>query len=235
MRYRGLSTDFRWKALYFVENPLIQAHISSNSRVMENEIKIRRHIVEICRRLYDKNMLASADGNVSYRLSDERILITPSGLPKAFISVEDIAVINLKGEKLSGNASSEMMMHLEVYKNCPEAKSVVHAHPPYSVAWTIAEPELKELPAECMSELILAVGFIPIVPFARPGTLAMGKNLRPFLNQTRVMILARHGALTWGESLDEAYMGMERLEHSAQILTHAKSMGGLTYLGESDV
>jgi hypothetical protein len=94
------------------------------------ESEIKRRIVQVCKRLWDRNMLASADGNVSYRIDDETILITPSGLAKAFMDPEQMAVMNLKGEVLHGTPSGERAMHLQVYQSCPEAKAVVHAHPP---------------------------------------------------------------------------------------------------------
>ena len=180
-------------------------------------------------------MLASADGNISFRLSDQEILITPTGKNKASIRTEDIAVITLDNQILTGKPSSERLMHLEIYRRCPQAKAVVHAHPPTATAWSIAFPQHKELPAECISELILAVGSIPIVPYARPGTAAMGEVLRPFLPKSRVMILARHGALSWGEDLSEAYNGMERLEHSALVLKTAIDLKGLTFLPKKEV
>ncbi len=196
---------------------------------------IQEQIILVCKNLYSKNMLAAADGNISYRLSDDEILITPSGVSKARAKAEDICIITLNGEVKKGKPSSERLMHLEVYKNCPEAKAVVHAHPPYAIAWSVAHPELKELPATCLSEVILAAGRIPFVPYARPSTLEMGSHLKPFLPDCRLMILARHGALSWGESLDEAFMGMERLEHSAQILYLSQNLKELTHLPESEV
>lgn len=197
--------------------------------------KIADHIVKVCKRLNKKNMLAAADGNISYKISNDQILITPAGQNKAFIEPEDIAVITLDNKIISGNPSSERLMHLEVYRNAPLAKCVVHAHPPTAIAWSVARPELKELPAECLSEVILAVGKIPIVPYARPSSQSMGDQLKPFLPDCRVMILSRHGALSWGECLDEAYNGMERLEHSAQILYFAENLGGLTNLPDAEV
>ncbi len=182
-------------------------------------------IQRACKRLWDRNMLASADGNLSVRLSDKEILITPSGVAKAFMDPSEICVINLEGELLKGKASTERLMHLEVYRNCPEAKAVVHAHPPHAIAWSVGEPELSELPCESLSEVILAAGRIPIVPYARPSTQAMGDVLKEFLPAHRLMILSRHGGLAWGESLEEAVNGMERLEHSAQILYLAKTLG----------
>lgn len=192
-------------------------------------------IVKFCKRLHKKNMLAAADGNVSVKLSDDQILITPSGVMKAFMDEKEMAVINLAGDILQGKPSSEMLMHLQVYRQAPQAKVVIHAHPPYAIAWSIAHPEMSELPGTAMSELILACGKIPIVPFAIPGTEQMAHHLQDFLPHNKVMILARHGALTWGQNLEEAYRGMERLEHSAQILTIAHQLGGVTHLSESVV
>lgn len=192
-------------------------------------------IVDICRRLNNKNLLASADGNVSYRISDREILITPTGKNKAHIQADEMAVITLDNEILSGNPSGERLMHLEVYRSCPEAKAIVHAHPPTAIAWSVARPDLKELPAESLSELILAVGRVPFVPYARPGTQDMGDVLRPFLPDCRVMILSRHGALSWGEDLEEAYNGMERLEHVAGILKSAHELGGIHDLPAEEI
>ncbi len=195
----------------------------------------RSEIVEICRRLHGRNMLAAADGNVSVRVSDEEILFTPTGLNKGFISESDMAVVTLQNRVISGNPSGERLMHLEVYRRCPEARAVVHAHPPTAVAWSVARPDLSELPSESLSEIILAAGRIPFVPYARPGTQAMGDVLVPFLPDCRLMVLSRHGALSWGESLEEAYNGMERLEHSALILKAAVELGGLTVLPKEEV
>jgi L-fuculose-phosphate aldolase len=192
-------------------------------------------IPRLCQLLHSRNLLAAADGNLSYRVSDDEILITPSGLTKAFISSKQLAVINLKGEILSGNPSTERLMHLEIYRSCPKARAVIHAHPPTAIAWTIARPELKELPGQCLPEVILAAGRIPIVPYARPGTQEMGNQLRSFLPHCRALIMARHGAVCWGEDLEEAYRGIERIEHSALILATAVQLGGLSRLPMDEV
>ncbi len=202
---------------------------------MLDENTIKEQILWVCQNLHKKNMLASADGNISYRMSNDRILITPSGLPKAFIKKEDIAVIDIDGNVVSGNPSSERLMHVEVFKKCEKAKAVVHAHPPKSIAWSVAFPDSTELPVGAISELILAVGQVPVVPYARPGTKEMGTNLHPFVENSRVMILARHGALSWGEDLVEAFCGMERLEHSVEILMAAHLLGGITELPASEL
>lgn len=197
--------------------------------------RIAREIVEICERLHRRNMLAAGDGNIAYRISDDEILITPSGIAKAFMKPEQMSVINLKGEVLAGNPSSERLMHLEIFRSAPKARAIIHAHPPTAVAWSIAEPTLIKLPSNCLSEVILATGDIPFVPYARPGTDQMGKVLKDFLPKHRALILRNHGAVTWGEDLEEVYRGMERIEHSAQILAAAKQLGGLHPLPNEEI
>jgi L-fuculose-phosphate aldolase len=193
------------------------------------------HILEICKRLHGRNMLAAADGNISVRLKEDLVMITPSGVAKAFMHSKDIVLMNMNGDAIQGQPSSEKLMHLEVFRNCPTAVCVVHAHPVTATAWSIAKPNLEKLPGEALSEVILATGDIPFVPYARPGTQAMGDVLKPFLPKHRAMILRRHGALTWGESIEEAYRGMERIEHSAQVLMTAHQLGGITSLPEEEI
>lgn len=197
--------------------------------------EISTAIVDVCRALNAKGYLAAADGNVSYRISDEEILITPAGLNKARMRPEDMAVITLDNRIVRGKPSTERLMHLAVFQACPKAKVVVHAHPPTAIAWTIARPDLKELPAGSLSELILALGAVPIVPYARPGTATMGDVLKPHLPQRRGFILARHGALSWGEDVEEAFNGMERIEHTAVILKSAQELGGITELPAEEI
>jgi L-fuculose-phosphate aldolase len=117
----------------------------------------------------------------------------------------------------------------------PDARAVIHAHPPTAVAYSIAHPDAEEIPGKSFSELILAVGKLPIVPFQMPGSMEMGTALHPFIKHHKVMVLARHGALSFGEDLIEAYNGMERLEHSCDILLKAASFGAVTELDEQTI
>lgn len=203
-------------------------------KIHEKYPKECKQILKTCKRLYKKNMLAAADGNISLRVADG-VLITPSGVSKAFCEPEDIGLVSLENKIISGNPSSERLMHLAVYNHLPQAKAVVHCHPPTAIAWSVAFPDDKELPNNCLSEVVLATGHIPIVPYARPGTQDMGDVLKPFLSEHKVMILSRHGGLCWGDSLEEATMGMERLEHSAEILYRAKTLNGLSFLPEDEM
>jgi L-fuculose-phosphate aldolase len=188
--------------------------------------RLLQDLLDACRRLHAGGLLAASDGNLSARLPDGRIVMTPSGVPKAKVKMQDLAYLALDGTILSGRPSSERAMHLAIYHAVPEAMAIVHAHPPTAIAWSLARPELKELPSEGLPEVILAAGRIPVVPMAMPGSEGMGTNLLPFLPVHRLLILARHGGLCWGEHLDEAVGGMERLEQVATILWKAEALGG---------
>jgi len=201
----------------------------------KSERQIRQEIIKTATMLHHKNMLAACDGNISYRYDENTILITPSGKPKFLLGEEDIAVVDINGKVIKGKPSSEMLMHLEVYKMRADARAVIHAHPPTAVAYSIAHPDALEIPGKSFSELILAVGKLPIVPFQMPGCLEMGTALHPFIKKYKVMVLARHGALSFGEDLIEAYNGMERLEHSCEILLKAESFGAVTELDEQTI
>ena len=192
-------------------------------------------IRDACAHLHARNLLAAADGNVSVRQADGSIVLTPAGVNKARLRPGSLARITLDGHILEGRPSTERAMHLAVYRACPEARVIVHAHPPTAIAWTLARPELTELPTDALPELLLAAGRVPIVPYARPGTEEMGTALLPFLPAHRLLLLCRHGALAWGESMEEAINGIERVEHSALILKAAEELGGTTPLPKAEL
>ena len=199
------------------------------------EREILESLCEACRRLHDRGLLAAGDGNLSARLPDGRIAMTPTGVPKARMSPRDFAFLGADGSVLKGHPSSERLMHLAIYGACPQARVVIHAHPPTAVAWTLARPELEAMPGEALPELILGAGAIPIAPYARPGTAELADSLRPFLPAHRLLVLARHGAVAWGEDAQEASGGLERLEHVAQILKAAVELGGIVPMQGEEV
>ena len=192
-------------------------------------------LLDACRRLHSGGLLAASDGNLSVRLPNGLIAMTPSGVPKAKVQLKDLAHLQLDGTILEGRPSSERAMHLVIYRAVPQARAIVHAHPPTAIAWSLARPDLSELPSDGLPEVILAAGRIPIVPMALPGTEEMGANLLPFLPAHRLMILARHGGLCWGEHMDEAAGGMERLEQVATILWKAETLGGAKPLSSAEL
>ena len=214
--------------------------------------QVKKDIISVCQKLYEKNLLASCDGNVSCKI-DSDIFITPSGVPKSSLTILDILSIGLNGEireslteKMMSllrsqifktkplSPSSEKEMHVFVYKNNKESRAVIHAHPPYAVSLSLARPNWREIPP-ALSEVVLALGKIPIIPYTRPGTKAMGAALSPFLKEAKAFILSGHGALTWGENLDEAYLAMERLEHTSQMIYLAEALGGSRELPEEEL
>jgi len=196
-----------------------------------------KKIIDICERLYQKDLLAGADGNVSILLEKNKILITPSGKHKAFINPTDMVMIDFDGKPLKGKKlpSSEYRLHVSIYKNAPAAKCVIHAHLPYGTAWTIANPHASEFPVNIMPEVVLALGRVPIAPYATPGTDDMANSIIPFLPRARAMLLSKHGGLSWGEDLDEAYNGIERIEHIAKTVFIAKMLGMLSVLPEDEI
>lgn len=211
-------------------------------------------LIKYGQRLDQKNLLSSFDGNISLRLTNEHILITKSGCMKGLLSLEDFVVVDLNGQKVNGFLedqlnldqrqkealkvsipSSETIMHVEIYKNQKNARSVFHAHPPTAIAFSVAHPKLKYFPLNYISELILALGEVPMVDYQRPGTPQMGEALRPFLNKAKVMILKYHGVVSWGEDIQEAYRGIERIEHAAEIYLKAVSFGGVNQIEQSEM
>lgn len=187
------------------------------------------------RKLHGRNLLAAADGNLSYRFRPDRIALTPAGVNKADLRPEMLCWMKQDGSVLYGRPSSERLMHLAIFRAVPEARAIVHAHPPTAIAWSLAQPGMAFLPDEALPEVILAAGRIPVVPYTRPGTAAMGEALLPFLPAHRLLLLARHGAVCWGETVQEATNGIERLEHLCQILKSAGEMGGAKPLPAEEV
>jgi len=195
----------------------------------------REAICEACRRLHARNLLAAGDGNLSVRMEAGRILMTPSGINKDRLRPGDLILLEADGTARSGSPSSEAQLHRAIYRACPEARAVTHAHPPTATAWTLARPELEALPCEALPEVLLATGGVPVAPYARPGTPELAASVMPFLPGHRLVLLARHGAVAWGETLNEACDGLERVEHVAQILLAAEALGGARPLPESEL
>ena len=190
-------------------------------------------IVRVCRRLYERGLIAGPDGNVSVRLLDGTILVTPSGMSKVDVREEDLAMVDLEGRPTTtGRApSSELQMHLRIYQRRPDAMAVVHAHPPVATAFAVAGENLM---APVLPEVILQTGGVPLVPYATPGTPALADSLEPFLDGHVAFLLANHGATTFGPTLDIAHQRMESLEHAARIVYTARMLGKVNELSAAD-
>jgi L-fuculose-phosphate aldolase len=200
---------------------------------MSSPFTLRKELVDTGRRLSDRGLVAGTDGNISVRLDGDRLLITPSGLAKGRLSPDDIVIIDINGKKLQGRleASSEMLMHLFVYKSRPEIKACVHSHPPYTTAFAAAGIDLAD---DILPEVVVFVGKIPLTDYAPPGTDAVPKVLEPHIEEQNAFVLRNHGLLTIGRTLDEAYHRHETVEHYARIVHLARQLGNLNRLPSED-
>ncbi len=200
---------------------------------MSSPFTMKKDLAQFGERLYQRGLVAGTDGNLSARLSDGRIMITPSGLPKGFLSPEDMVVVDENGKILQGSRkpSSEMPMHLFVYRNRPDINSCIHSHAPYLTAFAIAGIQLA---ANILPEIVLSVGNIPLTAYAPPGTEEVAKSLEPHIEQNNAFALRNHGLLTIGHSLEEAYNRHETVEHYARIVYLARKLGELQNIPSDD-
>lgn len=191
-------------------------------------------IVQVCRRLYERGLVAGPDGNVSARLEDGSILVTPSGLSKVDVTTDDLVVVSSTGALVDGSRrpSSELRMHLRIYARRPDARAVVHAHPPTATGFAVAGEGFM---APVLPEVILQMGEVPVVPYATPGTDALADLFEPLLADHDAFLMANHGATTLGTTIEQAHQRMESLEHAARILLAARSVGRVRELTNDDV
>jgi L-fuculose-phosphate aldolase len=191
-------------------------------------------IVRCCRRLWEAGLIAGADGNVSVRTGGDTLLVTPRGMLKSDLVPADLARVSLAGVPLGGfrKASSELDLHLRVYALRPDVGAVVHAHPPTATGLALVG---EGLPGDVLPELTLLFGEVPVAPYATPGTAAMGDSVAPLLARHEGVLLAHHGAVTWGPDLAMAQIRMESLEHAARILLTARGAGKVRRLTPEQV
>ena len=184
---------------------------------MVNEYEIKKQICDIGRRIYSRNMVAANDGNISVKLNDNEFLCTPTGVSKGFMTEEMLVKMDLDGNILEGTykPSSEIKMHLRVFKENPKVQGVVHAHPLTATAFACAGISLEE---PVLMEGVLSLGCVPLVHFALPGTEEVPEAVAPYCREYNAVLLANHGALTWGDNLMQAYYRMETTEYYAKIL-----------------
>ena len=199
-----------------------------------SEHQLRADIVEVGRRLYARGYTASNDGNISVRLDGERLLMTPKGLCKGFMDPSMMCITDLDGTKLAGDRdpSSEMQMHLEVYRQRPDVDAVVHAHPPIATGFAVAGIPLDRA---VLAEVVTTLGSVPIAEYATPSTRELPEAVRKYVKAHDGMLLANHGALTLGSDLFAAYYKMETIEHFAKISLVARLLGGERLLSREEV
>jgi len=207
---------------------------STLALVMASSVTVRKAIVDTAHQLYERGLLVSTEGNLSMRLSGQRIMITPSGLPKGRLSPQDIVIVDSDGKHLQGRrrASSELPMHLFVYRSRPEAMACVHTHSPYATAFAVAGIPL---PENILPEVLVFVGSIPLTAYAAPGTEAVPKSLEPYIKNSSAFLMRNHGLLTFGRSLEEAFYRHQTVERYAHILFLAHELGGVKSIPPKDI
>ena len=175
-------------------------------------------------RLYSRGLVAGGDGNLSIKVSPTTLWTTPSGVCKGFLTEDMLVKVNLEGEVLEGSRrpSSELPLHLRLYQELPAIQAVVHAHPPAATAFAAAQIPLT---APILSESVLQLGEVPVVPYALPGSSALPDLVAAPCHTARALLLAFHGAVTWGENPNHAMDRMECLEQFATVSLHLKTLG----------
>lgn len=199
--------------------------------VMVNAHKIKQDICEIGRRLYNKGFAAANDGNITVRISENEVLCTPTMHSKGFLKPDDICTVDMTGKQIAGRKkrSSEALLHLEIYKQRSDIKSVVHCHPPHATAFAVAR---EPIPQCILPEVEVFLGDVPITRYETPGGQAFADTIIPFVHQCNVMILANHGTVSFGEDVEKAYWWTEILDAYCRILMLAKQLGHVAYLDQ---
>lgn len=187
--------------------------------------QIKEEICEIGRRIYMNGFVAANDGNISVKVGENEFYCTPTGVSKGFMTPDMIIRVDADGNKIDGslNPSSEIKMHLRVYRERPDVNAVVHAHPPIATAFAVCNIPLNEY---IMPEAVLFLGTVPVCAYGTPSTDEIPESLQPYLQDHDAFLLQNHGALTVGNTLMRAYFNMESVEFYAKVSKYAKELGG---------
>src|SRR6202051_3942836 len=201
---------------------------------IKSEDEHRRDICTVGRLVHSRAFVAATDGNISVRLDSRRVLTSPTSISKGMMAPDDMVITDLKGRKISGRreASSELAMHLLIYNRRPDVYAVVHAHPPTATAHAAAGIPLNKA---LLSELIIALGCVPVAQYGTPGTQELSDALEPMVQHYDAILLANHGVVTCGPDLLTAFFRMETVEHFAQVSYMTEMLGKQVLLSGRDV
>jgi L-fuculose-phosphate aldolase len=194
-----------------------------------------RQIIEIGRRMYEKNYVVANDGNISVRIAKDRIMTTPTQVSKGFLTPEMMVVTDLDGNVIESDGyrpSSELKMHLRVYHEDADVMAVTHAHPPVATAFAVAGIALEEA---LTAESVVNLGPVQIAPYANPGSQEVPDSIAPFVKTSNAVLLANHGALTWGSSLTDSYFKLESVEYYAKMMLYTRLIGNANLLTDEQV
>ena len=201
---------------------------------MSSERKHREEIVRYGRTLHERGLVAAMDGNLSVRLEGNRILVTPTCVSKGNMRAADMVVVDMEGQRVAGrrHVTSEIGMHLLIYRMRPDIQAIVHAHPPTATGFAAAGIALTQ-PLVC--EVVMGLGCIPLARYGTPGTSELARTLEPFVPHYDAILMSNHGVVTYGDTLAHAYMKMETVEHFAQIALVTHLLGRQQPLQEVEV
>ena len=196
--------------------------------------ELRQDIVDIGKLVYQKGWVAANDGNISIRLERNRILCTCTGISKGMMTPDDVIVCDLEGVKLEGERerTTEIAMHLAVYRARPDVFSVLHAHPPTATGFAVAGRSLTQA---LLPETVIYLGCVPLAEYGQPGTPALTESIAPFLSKFDAILLSNHGVVSFGRDVQQAFFRMETVEHSARIALIAELLGGAKALPRHEV
>ena len=201
---------------------------------MASEHQSRRDIVQFGEMLHERRFIAACDGNLSVRLDKNRILVTPTGVSKGMMKTSDLVIVDMEGRKLKGRreVTTEIGMHVLIYRLRPNVAGIVHAHPPTATGFAAAGMALDQ-PLVC--EVVIGLGSIPLAPYGTPGTPELAETLEPLVPQYDAILMANHGVVTYGVELQSAYMKMETVEHFAEITLVTQALGRQQPLASEDL
>lgn len=200
----------------------------------QSELEARKDIVYYSHKVQAHGLVAATDGNLSVRIDGDRVVITPSSLRKEDMFLEAPIVIDMNGNPIGTDRlpSTEHKVHLEAYRQRDDIRAVIHAHPPRAIAFTIAEEPLNTC---ILPEVVVNLGDVPIAPYATPSTQELPDSMRELIKNSDALMLARHGSVTVGKNLSDAFKKLEKLEHSAEILIYARMLGGAKPFPEQEL
>jgi L-fuculose-phosphate aldolase len=198
---------------------------------MINVHKAKQEICDIGKRIYNRGFAAANDGNITVRISENEVLCTPTLHCKGFLKPDDIATIDMQGNQIAGRKkrSSEALLHLEIYKQRSDVKSIVHCHPPHATAFAIAR---EAIPQCVLPEVEVFLGDVPITKYETPGGQAFADTILPFVAKTNIIVLANHGTVSYGETVEKAYWWTEILDSYCRMLMLARSLGPIQYFDQ---
>jgi L-fuculose-phosphate aldolase len=195
---------------------------------------LRRDLKKFSRWLSRLGFTPGTSGNLSVRLDSQRLLVTPTGVSKGLVNAADMVIVDLEGRLLAGSrkVTSELPMHLAVYRQRADVGAVVHSHPPIATAFACSGRALDEILCQ---EAVMTVGIVPLALYATTGTAEVAASMRPFLAEHDAILLENHGVVSYGKTLMEAFMKMETVEHLAHVALVAHQLGSARPLGEDRV